>query len=98
MCRFLAIILGFGFIVSVNSDILNHSVAMSDPCENWKSTPGLKLMVWELRARMKLPNVYAYCLKVYLPNQNWLFQMCVIVFVSAAILESKYHQFFVNSI
>ena len=24
---------------------------------------------------------------LYLPNQNWLFQMCVIVFVSATILD-----------
>ena len=34
----------------VHSDILKHSVAMSDPCENCKPTPGLKLMVWESRA------------------------------------------------
>ena len=25
----------------VNSNILKLSVAMSDPCENWESTPGL---------------------------------------------------------
>ena len=79
-----------GVCFCVNSDILKHSVAMSDPCENRESIPGLKLMVWESRARMKLPNFYAYCLKIYLPNQNWLFQMCVIVFVSAIILMSKY--------
>ena len=58
---------------------------MSDPFERWESTPSLTLMVWESRARMKLLNFYAYCLKVYLPNQNWLFQMCVIVFVSVSI-------------
>ena len=51
----------------VNSDILKHSVAMSDPCENWESTPGLKLIVWESRDRMKV-NFYAYCLLVWLPN------------------------------
>ena len=45
----------------VNSDILKHSVAMSDPCENLELTPGLKLMVWESRVRMKLPNFYVYC-------------------------------------
>ena len=46
----------------VNSDILKQPVAKSDPYANWESTPGLKLMVWESRARMKLPNFYAYCL------------------------------------
>ena len=71
----------------VNSDNLKPSVAMPDPCENWESTPGLKVMVCESRARMKLPNFYAYCLKVYLPNQNWLFQMFVIGFVSATIFN-----------
>ena len=57
------------------------------PCENWESTPGLKLIVWESHDRMKLPNCYAYCLKVYLPNQNRLFQMCVIVSESATIFN-----------
>ena len=71
----------------VNSDILKHSVAMSDPCENWESTPGLKLMVSESGAGMERPNFYAYCLKVNLPNQNWLFQTCVIVFISATIFN-----------
>ena len=28
---------------------------------------------WSWRARMKLAKCYAYCLKVYFPNQNWLF-------------------------
>ena len=63
------------------------SVDMSDPCENLESTPGLKRMVWESRARMKLPNCYAYFLKVYLRNKNWLFQTCFIVFVSATIFN-----------
>ena len=34
-----------GECLSVNSNILKHSVALSDPCENWESTPGLKRMV-----------------------------------------------------
>ena len=34
----------------------------------------------------------------YLPNQNWLFQMCVIIFASAMVLMSKYLLLFVNSI
>ena len=55
---------------------------MSDPCEILESTPGLKLINWESRDRMNHPNLYAYCLKVYLSYQNWLFQMCVIVSVS----------------
>ena len=70
-----------------NSDILKYSVAMSDSCEHWGSTPGPNVMDWESRARMKLPTFYAYCLYVYLPNQNWLFQMRVIVFVSATIFN-----------
>ena len=82
----------------VNSDILKHSVAMSDPCENWESTPDLTCMVSESRAAMKIANCNAFCLNVYLPNQNWLFQMCFIAFVSATILMSKYSLVFVNSI
>ena len=46
----------------VNSDVLKYSVAMSDSCENWESTPGPNVMVLESRARMKLPTFYAYCL------------------------------------
>ena len=70
-----------------NSDILKYSVAVSDSCEHLGSTPGPNVMDWESRARMKLPTFYAYCLYVYLPNQNWLFQMCVIIFVSATIFN-----------
>ena len=77
--------INIGECFCVNFDILKHSVAMSDPCENWESTPGIKRIVCESRARMKLRNFYAYCLLEYLPNKNWLFQMCVIVFVSATI-------------
>ena len=46
----------------INSDILKYSIAMSDLCENWESTPGPKLMFCESRAMMKLPNFCAYCL------------------------------------
>ena len=71
----------------VNSAILKHSVAMSGPCENWEWTLSLKPIIWEPRDRMKRPNFYAYCLQIYLPNQNRLFQMCAIVFVNATIFN-----------
>ena len=45
--------------------------------------PGQKRITLESSHRMKLPIMYAYCLKIYLPNQNCRFQMCSIVFVRA---------------
>ena len=56
---------------------------MPNPCENWVSTPGPKRITLESCDEIKLPIMYAYCLKVYLLNQNCLFQMCSIVFVVA---------------
>ena len=44
------------FIFQVQQDWrVKYSVAMSDSCEHWGSTPGPNVMVWESRARMKLP-------------------------------------------
>ena len=68
----------------VNSNILKHSVAMSDPCENfgldlWSKTYGLG--VTSQNETCKLLCIY------YLPNQNRLFQMCVIASVSATIIN-----------
>ena len=56
---------------------------MPDPCENWASTPGPKRIALESSDKIKLPIMYAFCFKIYLPIQKCRFQMCYILLVRA---------------
>ena len=62
---------------------------MPGSCENWVSTPGPKRITLESFYMTKLSIEYAYCLEVYLPNQNCRFQVCSISFVRAANFDVR---------
>ena len=63
--------------------ILSHSVDVPDPCENWVSTPGPKRITLESRDKIKLPIMYAYCLKTHLTYRKMLVSGVTIDFVRA---------------